>query len=378
MKNSTTLNDITIISKDLFSEMDFTENGSKEYKQFNFLYNPKFYCLGLEGKDIVLNRINIQGSFKGIGGKVENCQLNEIKVESAYSCTEFYFCNKIDVFKSEFKGGSFACAAFPSSSIIKVENCKLINPKSTGINPSGGSGLNSIPKHLRFINNYIIAGDAINLENGADDALISNNIIYCAPLINKSINNSAIGVQVHDALANNTIKNITIENNSIYSYKNILFGIGINVGNTLGNIIEDVLIFNNKISGANEGVRIENTNSYFASNILVKQNQITCYSFGIRLFNVSNSNFNNNFFKAYYSSWNDNLWGVQIHNCAFINIDSNLTQGFAKHYFQTGKSKAVLIKSPIIEKGNYTKKFTKLFFESNIIADSDKAVLYER
>ena len=348
---------------------DFQIEGSPLYEKFNFPYVKGFMALWLEGDNIKLNNVKILDSHTGISGNSDNITLNNVFAKGAHAPVLFYTSSHIKIINSTFYGGDFACIGMPSCHDIYVEKCKLYNPKSTGVNPGGAELESMTPKKIVIKNNYIIAGDCINLENGAIDAIITNNTVICAPLINKSINNSAIGLLVHDPKANSIVRNITVSNNSISSYEKLLYGIGVYVGNTMGNSISNITISNNKISGGNEGIRIENKKTFFADRINIYQNTISSYAFGIRLLNVKNGQVNNNTAKTFYSSWNENLWGFMLHNCSNLTIMDNSTSGFTKHYYQADKCNQVKILRPTILKGESKGEYHKFYIEKHILGN---------
>lgn len=366
------LSNLEIAGSNQSEEFNFVNNGAEAYRKFNFYYTPELLAVWLQGDKISLNNIKINGCKKGIGGNATNVSLNQLNVKGSYACIEMYISKFIRVTNSTFYGGSFGCITFPSCSDITVEKCMLYNPKSTGVNPGGASSEAMTPRNINVRYNTIIAGDCINLENGAIDVMISDNTIQCAPIVDKTINNSAIAVQVHDPKANSIIRNVTITRNHIVAYQDIMYGIGINIGNILGNKINQVVITNNTMSGGNEGIRVENKKNFVADQVTILNNNVICYAFGMRLFQVSNGTINNNTIRAYKSTWNDNLWGIQMHKCTNLTLNQNTTTGFMKHYYETEKSINVDIRKPNTQKGEVTKPYSVLFSDPSIPQTNNK------
>lgn len=375
LNSNSSIKNLTIQSNTQPSLLDFTQNGAAVYNQFNFNYTPNMLVLWLMGNQVSLDNITIIGSYKGIGGNIDGAVINNVNIQGAYACMEMYISKHITVTNSTFTGGTFGCITFASCSDVRVENCILKNPKSTGVNPGGAADHKMIAKNITILNNNIIAGDCVNLENGVSNALIKDNIIYCAPIVNKSINNSAIGVQVHDPKANGITQNITITNNTISSFQNIIYGIGINVANMIGNSMSDIKILNNTVSGGNEGIRVQNTKNFMSDLVTISNNTINCYAFGLRLFQVSNATITDNTINAYKSTWNDNLWGIQMHKCSNLNLNKNSTKGFMIHYYETENSSHVTITKPTTLKGDLVKPFKVLFTDPTIIKTKDKIKL---
>ncbi len=361
LKSNTTIRNITIEPASSNDVFDYTINGAEKYRRFNFNYNKAFLAIWCSGIKINLDNVKVASGFKGLGGNVNGLTITRCDFTGGYAAIELYISKNITITHSDFKGGDFAGIAFPSCSTIKVNHCRIINPKSTGINPGGAADLSMTPFGMEFRNNSIIAGDCINLENGAMNADIFDNTIQCAPIVNKSINNSAIGVVVHNPNANSVVRNIKIYNNHISAYENIMYGIGINVGNFVGNEVRDIVIRNNQISGANEGIRVHNKSSYTASNVTVENNTMQTMAFGMRFYNLNNSTVRGNSAKTFYSSWNNDLWGIQIDQCKNTKFDNNKTEGFAKHYYQTSDAQNVEISKPNILQGEFKGKPDHLF-----------------
>jgi hypothetical protein len=374
LHSGSSLKNLEIRGAEPSASYDFTQHGMEVYAKYNFNYTPDFHVVWLEGDNISLSAITIRGCTVGIAGNAREVSISESAIQAAYACTNLYKSSGIRVANSVFYGGSFGCLTFPSCRDITVERCKLYNPKSTGVNPGGATLeiLNARKIDVRW--NYVIAGDCINLENGALDAVIADNIVFCAPLINKATNGVGIGVQAHDLQAG-TIGNITITRNKIAAFEKIKYGSGIRVGNVNGNTVDNIRITNNTITGANEGIQIENRKQFMADQVAIENNNIECHSFGIRLINVSEGKVLGNRLSAYKAVWNDSLWGIQIHNCSQLLLDRNRTTGFTKHYYQSAAAKGVEIRNPTVKKGEVTKQWSTLFIVPAVEKDEEKALL---
>lgn len=366
INENSVLSNIEVSSNMEKSLFDFQTNGSPLYSIFNFNYVKGFQVLWLAGDNIKLNNVKILDSYIGISGNSDKVHLNKVLVKGAHAPILFYMSSHIKIINSTFYGGDFACLGLPSCHDIFVEKCNLFNPKSTGVNPGGATDTGLNAKRIVIKNNYVIAGDCINLENGAEQAEIESNELYCAPILNQYINNNAIGVQTHDPKANGKINSIRIENNRIYSYKNILFATGINVGNIIGNSVNNIVIQNNYIEGANEGMRLHSLPQYPFKQCTIRNNTLKVHAFGIRLANVTQGEIRNNNLSSYNSTWNNNLIGIQLNKVNNLSIANNTTKGFDKHYYQYSECSQVNITNPTFNDQFLARKGQLLYTEKEI------------